>query len=46
MTALAWALASASGRAKEPVGRWLAAVRSAAFDERYLQRMDIEPFAG
>ena len=46
MTALAWALASASGKAKEPLGRWLAAVRSAAFDERYLQRMDIEPFAG
>ena len=44
MTALAWALAGVSGKAKEPLDRWLAAVQSAVRDEKWLLRMDLEPY--
>jgi hypothetical protein len=41
MTTLAWALAALSGKGKEPLERWLASVRSAVRDEKYLVRLEL-----
>ena len=45
MAALAWALAALCGKGREPVERWLASVRSAVRDEKYLMRLELVDYA-
>lgn len=44
MTVLAWALAALGAKGREPLERWLAAVRKTVRDDKYLLRQELEDY--
>lgn len=44
MTALAWALAALGAKGREPLERWLAAVRKTVRDDKYLLRQELQDY--